>query len=226
MRTLLFKIVLGTWFVLWTPLLLMALVSRPLCRKCIAWDAWGVLFWARVLAGINYKIHNTPFGPDGKPSRHQPIVASKHMSILEVAILVRHVPNYFFIIKKQLMHIPIYGWAFGRMGFQSINRTRGATNMKILAARVREKMNAGMTLIIYPEGTRALPGQRIPLKRGLLFLAETLKVPIQPVGTDAGLYWDRHGQTHPGTAHVYFEPILPHNATLDDIGDAINRRSA
>lgn len=226
MRTLLFKIVLAIWFVAWAPFLIISLVSRKLCRKLMLWDAGGVLFWARVITGIKCQINDSPYGPTWKPSKYQPIIASKHMSILEVAMLVTHVPNCFFIIKKQLMYIPVYGWAFWRMGLQAIDRTRGATNMKILAGRVEKKINDGMTLIIYPEGTRAMPGKPMPLKRGLLFLAGELKLPIQPVGTDAGLYWDRTGKTHPGTANLYFEPILPHDAALDEIYDAINRHSA
>lgn len=226
MRTFIFKIALAVWFILWAPFLLVALPSRYLSRKFITWDAWGVLWTARLFAGIKYRIHNNPYGRGYKHAGNPPMIAAKHMSILEVAILVTHVPNFFFIIKKQLMYIPVYGWAFWRMGLQAIDRRPGATNMKQLAYAVKKKTDRGMILIIYPEGTRAIPGQRIPLKRGSMFLASSLNLPIQPVGTDAGLYWDRHGRTHPGTANVYFEPMLPWAATLEEIGDAINRQSA
>ena len=84
----------------------------------------------------------------------------------------------------------------------------------------------GQVLIIFPEGTRAKPGQKVKLKRGLLFLAHELKLPILPVGTDAGLYWPKRGRVHSGTANVWFEPMLPCNASLDEIADAINRHSA
>jgi 1-acyl-sn-glycerol-3-phosphate acyltransferase len=83
-----------------------------------------------------------------------------------------------------------------------------------------------MTLVIFPEGTRTKPGQRPKLKRGLMFIAQSLKLPVQPVGTDAGLYWPKRGRMNPGTACVYFEPLLPATASLDDIHDAINRHSA
>ena len=230
-RTFLFKLILLTWYLLWSPLLLVGLVSAKLERKFVLADSWGTLFIAKLIAGIDYKIHYPSNNEDGIPLKHninqrldgRAIIAAKHMSILEIAVLVTHVPNCFFIMKRELLWIPIYGWAFWRIGLIGVNRARGATNMNVLASKVTKNIMKGMTLIIFPEGTRVAPGQRIPLKRGLLFLASHLKLPITPVGTDAGLYWPKHGKMKPGTANVYFEPELPSTATLQEISDAINR---
>lgn len=234
LRDIVFKSVLFLWFVLWSPLLLVGLISQKLERKFILADAWGVLFWARTIAKVKYEIHY-PLQDDenGIPFKHninqrldgRAIVAAKHMSMFEVAILVTHVPNYFFIIKRELLWIPIYGWAFKRIGLIGVNRKRGATNMHELAEKVTENIMKGMTLIIFPEGTRVAPNQRVKLKRGLLFLANSLKLPIVPVGVDTGLYWPKRGKTQPGTAQIYFEHELPSTATLDEISEAINRHS-
>lgn len=234
LRDIVFKSVLFLWFVLWSPLLLVGLISQKLERKFILADAWGVLFWARTIAKVKYEIHY-PLQDDenGIPFKHninqrldgRAIVAAKHMSMFEVAILVTHVPNYFFIIKRELLWLPIYGWAFKRIGLIGVNRKRGATNMHELAEKVTENIMKGMTLIIFPEGTRVAPNQRVKLKRGLLFLANSLKLPIVPVGVDTGLYWPKRGRTQPGTAQIYFEHELPSTATLDEISEAINRHS-
>ncbi|MBQ6110348.1 MAG: 1-acyl-sn-glycerol-3-phosphate acyltransferase [Alphaproteobacteria bacterium] len=232
-RTILFKIILLIWFILWIPLLILGLISARLERTFILADAWGVLLLARVIGGIKYKINYPPITENGIPFQHnintrldgRTIIAAKHMSVMEVAILVTHVPNSFFIIKRELLWIPIYGWAFARIGLIGVNRKRGATNMKDLANQVTKKIMDGMTLIIFPEGTRVLPNQKVPLKRGLLFLAEHLKLPIMPVGTDTGLYWPKHGKIKPGTTNLYFEPELPSSATLEEIREAINRHS-
>lgn len=197
-------------------------------------DARGVLVLARLICGIKYKVHYPPTEEDGVPSvpndnvrfDGKAIVAAKHMSILEVAILSSNINKPFFILKRELLWIPIYGWAFWRMGLQPVNRARGATNMNKLTNAVAKKIMNGQTLIIFPEGTRVKPGKRIPLKRGLLFLAHQLKLPIIPVGTDTGLYWPKRGRMNPGTANVYFEPLLPSTASLEEIGEAINRHSA
>ena len=234
LRDFVFKTTLFLWFVLWSPLLLFGLISEKLERKFILFDAWGVVFLARTIAGIKYEIHH-PLQDDenGIPFKHninqrldgRAIVAAKHMSMLEVAILVTHIPNYFFVIKRELLWIPIYGWAFKRIGLIGVNRQRGATNMNTLAENVTKNIMKGMILIIFPEGTRVAPGQKVKLKRGLLFLANHLKLHIMTVGVDTGLYWPKRGRTKPGTAHIYFEHELPSTATLDEVSEAINRHS-
>ncbi len=233
-RTVIFKIILGLYFVLWAPILLVALPSRKMTLRAITTDARGVLWLARVICGIKYHIFYPPTEENGIPVQPndnirtdgKAIIASKHMSIMEVAILVTNIQNPFFIVKRELLWIPIYGWSFWRMGLQPVDRTRGATNMKKLSATVASRIMNGQTLIIFPEGTRVKPGQKIQLKRGLLFLAEQLKLPITPVGVDTGLYWPKRGKMTPGTANIYFEDILPSTATLDEVHTAINKHSA
>lgn len=234
LRTIIFKIALGLYFTAWSPLLLIGLVSKKLSRKFVFADAAGVLVLARLICGIKYNVHypqteedGVPAMPDGnKRIDGKSIVAAKHMSILEIAVISKVMPNTFFIMKRELLWIPIYGWAFWRCGMLGVNRARGKTNMTKLSDDVEKRVLDGYTLVIFPEGTRAKPGERIPLKRGLLLLAYKLKLPIQPVGTDAGLYWPKRGKMHSGTANVWFEPLLPCNASLDEISDAINRHSA
>ena len=233
LRTIIFKVALFIWFVLFTPFLFIGLISSKLERKIIFIDAAGVLFLARTITGIKYEIHYPSTNEDGIPFKHninqrldgRSIIAAKHMSVLEAAILVKHVPHYFFIIKHELLWIPVYGWAFARIGLIGVNRKPGATNMNILAEKVTKNIMKGMTLIIFPEGTRVAPGARPKLKRGLLFLASHLKLPITPVGMDTGLYWPKRGKMKPGTAHVYFENELPSSASLEEISEAINRHS-
>ncbi len=234
LRTLIFEFVVFVWFLAWMPLLLVGLISSKLERKFILADAWGALFFTKTVAGIKYQIHYPSNNEDGIPFKHninqrldgRAIIASKHMSMLEILILVTHIPNAFFIMKRELLWIPIYGWAFWRIGLIGVNRARGATNMNVLANRVTKNIMKGMTLIIFPEGTRVAPGERPQLKRGLLFLAAHLKLPIMPVGTDTGLYWPKYGKIKPGTTHLYFEQELPSSATLDEISAAINKHSA
>lgn len=234
LRTIIFKIVLGIYFVLWSPVLLIGLINKKLNDFLVLKCAAGVLVLARIIAGIKYEVHYPPVEENGIPVTPnenirldgKAIIAAKHMSILEIAVLSQVVKNSFFIIKRELLWIPIYGWAFWRMGLQPVNRARGATNMQKLTNAVAKKIMDGKILIIFPEGTRAKPGKRIPLKRGLLFLAHQLKLPILPVGTDAGIYWPKHGKMQSGTANVWFEPLLPCNASLEEISEAINRHSA
>jgi len=233
-RTILFKIASAIYFVLWAPILLVGLINARLTNFLVINCAQGLALLARIICGIKYSVHFPPTEENGVPilpngnSRFdgKAIVAAKHMSLLEIIVLSRVVPNAFFICKREIMWIPIYGWAFWRMGLQPVNRARGKTNMKKLASDVAKKIMNGRTLVIFPEGTRVKPGNPIPLRRGLLFLAHELKLPILPVGTDSGIYWPKHGKMSAGTANIYFEPMLPCNASLEEISDAINRHSA
>jgi 1-acyl-sn-glycerol-3-phosphate acyltransferase len=224
-RTIIFRISFVSLFAAFAPLFLVALPSKWMTRKLLQTLALGVLWSARAVAGIKYKIHNFPH-PSSLILHPSPIIASKHMSTMETAILMAYIPNAFFIIKRELTWIPIYGWVVRRIGMLSVNRAKGATNMQSLAHAVERNIKRGMTLVIFPEGTRAKPGQPIKLRRGLLYIAEQLKLPIQPVGTDSGLYWPKHGKMKPGVANFWFEPVLPFNAKLDEIAQAIQRHSA
>jgi 1-acyl-sn-glycerol-3-phosphate acyltransferase len=223
------------WFILWAPILLVGLVNKKLNRTFVTLCRRGGCLWLpRLIVGIKYKIHYTDTSHDDIPAKPnenlrndgKAIIAAKHMSIMEIAILESYIPNSFFIVKRELLWIPIYGWCFWRMGLQPVNRTRGATNMTKLTEQVAQKILNGGVLIIYPEGTRVKPGVRPKLKRGLMYIAENLKLPILPVGTNAGLYWPKRGKMQPGTVNMYFEPLLPATASLEEIHTAINKHSA
>lgn len=233
-RTIIFKITLAIYFIMIIPFLVIGLLSKKLAKIIVRGATLGVLFLARKIAGITYQIHYPVTEENGIPTRPntnvrtdgKAIIAAKHMSILEIAILYINIPNAFFIMKQELMWIPFYGWIFLRIGLMPVNRKRGKTNMRKLTDRVATKIMNGETLIIFPEGTRVKPGTRPALRRGLMFLAHELKLPILPVGTDTGLYWPKRGRIHPGVANVYFENLLPSTADLDEIAAAINRHSA
>lgn len=233
-RTIVFKTALATHFILWSPILLLGLVNKKLCSYLVFKCAAGVLVVTRIFGGIKYQVNypqteenGIPVMPNGNVRLDgKVIIAAKHMSILEIAVISKVVKNTFFILKRELLWIPIYGWAFWRMGMVGVNRAKGRTNLSKLSNQVEDEIRNGRILVIFPEGTRAKPGQHVPLKGGLLFLARHLKLPILPVGTDAGLYWPKRGRITPGTATVTFEPILPSKASLDEISEAINRHSA
>lgn len=233
-RTIIFKIASAIHFILWAPILLVGLIDARLSRFLVISCARGLALLARIICGVKYQVHfpateenGIPMLPNGNTRFDgKAIVAAKHMSLLEIVVLSHVVPNAFFICKREIMWLPIYGWAFWRMGLLPVNRSRGKTNLKKLEHDVAKKIMDGRTLVIFPEGTRVKPGARQPLRRGLLFLAHELRLPILPVGTDTGLYWPKHGKMTAGTANIYFEPMLPCNASLEEITEAINRHSA
>ena len=91
------------------------------------------------------------------------------------------VPNTFFILKRELLWIQIYGWAFWRAGMIGVNRARGKTNMKQLAAAVENRVLNGSTLVIFPEGTRSKDCKPKCAKRGISVIARAAKADVLPV---------------------------------------------
>ena len=166
--------VLFFWFLIWAPFLFIGLIDVSLERKISVLLAKYTLLVIRLVAGIKYELHYPMTNENGIPFKHnintrldgRAIIASKHMSAIETIILFRHIPNAFFILKRELLWIPFYGWTFARLGFIGINRKRGKTNMKTLTTNVMKNVMDSMTLIIFPEGTRVAPNQKIPLKIG------------------------------------------------------------
>lgn len=217
-KTIIFRTSVFLWFFICSPILLIGLVSKKLSSFLMIRVGYGLVAAARIFGGIKLNVHGT-IAPNT-------IIASKHMSILEVAALITMCKDPFFILKQELVRIPIYGWAFKRMGFIGVNRKPGATNMRVLAQMAKDRINRGQTLIIFPEGTRAKPGQKIELKGGLILIARLTQTNIQTAGTDSGLYWPKKGRINSGTANLWCEEVLPYNASIDEIAESIQRHSA
>ena len=207
-----------------SPFVLIATIHPRALRFVAKIIVMGLFAMARVIGGIKWKHHNARYAYVAFSKK--PIVASKHMSLLETGFLLAFVPNSFFVLKRELMWIPIYGWAFWRMGMVPVNRKPGTTNMNQMVARVKKQIDKGGILIIFPEGTRVKPGAGVRVRGGIIHIARALKLPILPVGTDAGVYWPKRGAVKPGTANIYFEKLLPADASADEIAAAIGRHSA
>jgi 1-acyl-sn-glycerol-3-phosphate acyltransferase len=219
--TVLFNVAMYLWLSVWALAILFGLWSESLTRRLVIIMARGLLFLARAIVGIRWEVVDGGVKVD--PSH---IIASKHMSILEIAILMATFQNAFFIMKREMMFVPIYGWAFWRIGFVPVNRAKGATNMKALSDRVAAEISKGRTLIIFPEGTRKNAGDAVKLRGGLFYIAAALKRSIQPVGTNAGLFWPKRGRMRGGVAKIWLEPPLAYDASEVEVANAIARHSA
>jgi 1-acyl-sn-glycerol-3-phosphate acyltransferase len=223
-KTILFNIAMYMWLIIWAPFVLAGLLSLCLTKRFNIIMARGLLLLARLIVGIKWEVVDTVPGRGCKTDPKH-IIASKHMSILEIAIIMVTFQNAFFIMKREMLFIPVYGWAFWRLGFVPVDRTKGATNMKELCARVARRIEKGGTLAIFPEGTRKKPGDMVKLRGGLFYMASFLRLSIQPVGTNAGLFWPKRGRMQGGIAKIWLEPPLPFDAPADAVAAAIGRHS-
>ncbi|MGV7031353.1 lysophospholipid acyltransferase family protein [Methylobacterium symbioticum] len=203
-----------------------ALVARrPVLGVARLW-ARGTIWLLRVAAGIRVEfrgLENIPKGPL--------LVAAKHQSALETLALCAIFPEFAYVLKRELLFIPVVGWYLSRGGMVAIDRSKGNRAMALMNAAAAEAIAHGRQLIVFPEGTRRPTNAPPVYKQGLSHLYAALRVPCLPVALNTGLFWPRRGFLRlPGTAVIeVLPPIQPgmeraafHATVLERIETASN----
>lgn len=166
------------------------------CSRLILWTLKHV-------SGLSYNV----IGKEHIPSTPA-LFVSQHQSMWEVAALRLHVPAPCYVVKKSLLSIPVFGFYFRKTGLIGIDRSNKSI-LKTLMTQVKKRIDAGHSLIIFPEGTRVEPGTVGKINPSFTLLAQDANVPIVPVTHDSGLYWPRRSfHKHPGTITLEFHPPL------------------
>jgi len=174
---------------------------------------WVPRSWARASLWLLEKIAGTRLelrGLDRVPPGGL-IVAAKHQSAWETFAMLALFEDPAFIMKRELMWIPGFGWYAWKGGMIGVNRGAGSAALVDRSRRAKAAAKQGRQVIIYPEGTRRPPGAAPAYKYGIAHLYVTLGVPCLPVALNSGLFWPRHSfLRRPGTIVVEFlEPIPP-----------------
>ena len=166
-----------------------ASISKTNCLKIIKLYC-DVVFWI-LKKSFNIKISVKGILPDNSAS----IVCSKHQSFLDVLILLKVLPEPKFIMKSELSWVPIlstYARKIGCVNVKRNDKTRSRHALK--EAITNEAKSQSGQLVIYPEGTRTMPGQQVEYKKGVLLLFSSLNRPLYLVSTNAGLAWSKTGK--------------------------------
>ena len=169
---------------------------------------WGrtSLWLLRVVCRVNVEWRGVEKIPQGPL-----IVAAKHQSAWETFALLPLFDNPTFIIKRELMWIPLFGWFCGKGGMIAVDRGSGSQALTAMTVRAREVIRGGRQLFIFPEGTRRPAGAEPRYKFGVAHLYDVIGVPCVPVALNSGLFWPRRSFLRfPGTIVVEFlDPIEP-----------------
>ena len=162
------------------------------------------LFWVHLFAGLKFEIR----GKENILPQHV-LYACKHESALETYAFTQLVPTTTYILKKELIYMPFFGWTQYFYGMIPVNRKGGANAMKHMLKEVKKRTDTGRPVVIFPEGTRCQPGTTKGYKSGVVFLAENLDLPIIPVAVNTGLFWAKNSfLRYPGTAVFEFLPAI------------------
>ncbi|MGA8148117.1 MAG: lysophospholipid acyltransferase family protein [Gallionellaceae bacterium] len=160
----------------------------PLARYRIISGWADIMLWLlRVLCGIRMKVRGTENIPK------QPcIVLCKHQSAWETMALQQVFPPQVWVLKRELLWLPFFGWGLAMTSPIAINRSSGKEAIKQLLKQGKERLARGFCVVIFPEGTRIPYGQRGKYKIGGALLAASSGAPVVPVAHNAGKLWGRN----------------------------------
>lgn len=206
-RSLIFNIGFWLWIaVLGLCSLPFCLAYRPLTLKIAKIWAYGSLWFLRITCGITHVVKGQENIPKGAA-----IIASKHQSAWDTIIFWTLLDNPSYVLKRELLFFPVFGWYLLLLKSIYINRKSGASAIKrMLRDADRCKKEAGQ-IVIFPEGTRTAPGSNPVYHPGIAALYQHLDLPVVPVALNSGLLWSKNAFTKkPGVITIEFlENITP-----------------
>jgi len=205
LRALLFWVVFVPGVILCT-LLLSFSIPLPVSFRIGISRIWIpiTLFWLKLTCGLTYEVE----GLENIPKTGF-IVMSNHSSTWETFVLQSFLPPLVWVVKRELLFVPFFGWGLRAMNAIALKRGTGRQAIKQLIEEGSERMKEGRTVMIFPEGTRVPPGESRPYKAGGAILAEQTKFPILPIAHNAGNFWPRHSWIKwPGTIKVVIGSVI------------------
>jgi 1-acyl-sn-glycerol-3-phosphate acyltransferase len=159
------------------------------------------------------------------------LIAAKHQSTWETFALLTILDDPTFVLKRELMWVPLFGWLANRAGMVPVDRGAGSSALADMNERARTEVARGRQIVIFPEGTRRPPGAPPAYKFGIAHLYGNLDVPCVPVALNSGLFWPRRRFIRrPGTILVeILDPIppgLPRKEFMDELEARLETASA
>ena len=205
LRSLVFYTGLAIATIIFVPLSIILIpLNFPLRFRIISQWAVFNLWWLKVVCGLNHVVE----GLDNIPDRPV-IIMCKHQSAWETLALQKIFPPQVWLLKRQLLWIPFFGWGLALLDPIAIKRSQGSKALRQLLEQGTQRLNTGKWVIIFPEGTRVAPGQKKQYQKGGAILAEHSGYPVIPVAHNAGEYWPRRGfAKRPGNIHVIIGPPI------------------
>jgi 1-acyl-sn-glycerol-3-phosphate acyltransferase len=209
LRSVVFTLWAGIWTLLVAPLVIVAsLLLRGL---------WGYHAGKLWRLGIQFGVENfLDIRPQVVGLENMPqepcVILSKHQSAWETMTLQDYVPKgayCVFVLKKELLRVPLIGWGLGAMKMISIDRSAGKEALDKVVEQGRERLKSGFYVIIFPEGTRVAPGTTKRYKAGGAYLATRVGCKVVPVAHNAGEFWPRQAfLKRPGTVTLSIGPAF------------------
>ncbi|MSP85918.1 MAG: 1-acyl-sn-glycerol-3-phosphate acyltransferase [Methylotenera sp.] len=184
---------------IFTLIALLALPLNPITRNnLISGWARSMLWWLKVTCNIRHEISGLEYIPSA-PS----IILGKHQSTWETFAFQAIFPTQVYVLKRELLWIPIFGWGLAMSSPIAINRASGREALKQLVEKGKDRLSKGLWVVIFPEGTRIAPGKRGKYHIGGAWLATHSKTQVLPVAHNAGNFWPKGFIKKPGVIRMH-----------------------
>ncbi len=200
---------------------LIALLSLPLApvTRNVLISGWArsMIWWLRITCNIKHEIQgleNIPATPS--------IILAKHQSAWETLAFQAIFPTQVYVLKRELLWIPIFGWGLAMSSPIAIDRSAGREALKKLVAQGKARLSKGLWVVIFPEGTRKAPGERGKYHIGGAWLATHTETQVVPVAHNAGKFWAKNSFIKkPGVIQIHIGKPIP---TVNVKTDALNNQ--
>lgn len=205
-RSIIFMIVFNVMSTVHSVLMLPLLVL-PRRLTAVAIRQWAVqtIFLLRIICGVKTEIRGREHMPKGAA-----LIAGKHLSMYDTCAPFAFTEDTAFVLKKELVRIPLFGWYCLKGAMVVVDREGGSTALKKMVADAKQRFADNRQVLIFPEGTRAKIGQPIDYKPGIALLYRELDMPCHLMATNSGVHWKNKGVLKPpGTIVFEFLPPIP-----------------
>lgn len=171
----------------------------------IATWAKSVLWVTSHIVGLRYQV----IGQENLPDT--PVVfLSKHQSAWETIAFQKILPPISFVLKRELLRIPFFGWGLAQFSCIAIDRAAGRDALDQVVEQGRQRLADGFSVLVFPEGTRVAMGSKKRFKPGGAWLAQHAGVPVVPIAHNAGEFWQKNAfLKYPGMVTVSIGPVIP-----------------
>lgn len=176
------------------------------------------LWWLKKTCGLSFQVRGQEHIPPGPA-----VIFCKHQSAWETLALQQIFPPQIWVLKRELLWIPLFGWCLAILDPVAINRKAGQKPLRQIVQQGRQRLATGRWVVIFPEGTRVAPGEMGRFRGGGAALAQATGYPVVPVAHNAGSYWPRGGFIkYPGVIQVAIGPCIE---TRDKTATQINQEA-
>lgn len=206
LRSLLFNVVMIVTATVYATLATLTFPLPPIMRYRFTCQwARSQIWLLGALCGLRYRVE----GREHLPRDTTAIVLAKHQSTWETLALQQIVPPQVWVLKRELLWLPFFGWGLAVLQPIAINRGAGRKAVQQIIDQGRQRLDTGRWVVVFPEGTRVAAGQQRRFGIGGAALAAATGHPVVPIAHNAGHYWPRRGfLKRPGTIRVVIGPVI------------------